>query len=29
MRFARRGKGNAFFGPKHAPHPINAMLNYC
>ena len=29
MRFARRGKGNAFFGPKHAAHPINAMLNYC
>jgi CRISPR-associated endonuclease Cas1 len=29
MRFAQRGKGNAFFGPKHAAHPINAMLNYC
>jgi CRISPR-associated endonuclease Cas1 len=29
MRFAQRGKGNAFFGPKHATHPINAMLNYC
>ncbi len=22
-------KGDAFFGPKHASHPINAMLNYC
>jgi CRISPR-associated endonuclease Cas1 len=29
MRFAQRGKGNAFLGPKHAAHPINAMLNYC
>jgi CRISPR/Cas system-associated endonuclease Cas1 len=29
MRFAQRGKGNAFFGPKHSAHPINAMLNYC
>lgn len=29
MRFAQRGKGNTFFGPKHAAHPINAMLNYC
>ncbi len=29
MRFAQRGKGNAFFGPKNAAHPINAMLNYC
>ena len=29
VRFAQRGKGNAFFGPKHAAHPINAMLNYC
>ena len=29
MRFAQRGKGNAFFGPKNATHPINAMLNYC
>jgi CRISPR/Cas system-associated endonuclease Cas1 len=29
MRFAQRGKGTAFFGPKHAAHPINAMLNYC
>jgi CRISPR-associated endonuclease Cas1 len=29
MRFGQRGKGNAFFGPKHAAHPINAMLNYC
>jgi CRISPR/Cas system-associated endonuclease Cas1 len=29
MRFAQRGKGQAFFGPKHAAHPINATLNYC
>ena len=29
MRFAQRGKGNAFLGPQHASHPINAMLNYC
>ena len=29
MRSAQRGKGNAFFGPKNAAHPINAMLNYC
>jgi hypothetical protein len=29
MRFAQRNKGNALLGPKHASHPINAMLNYC
>ena len=29
MRFANRNKGAQFLGPKHAAHPINAMLNYC
>jgi CRISPR-associated protein Cas1 len=28
MRFANRNKGAKFLGPKHASHPINAMLNY-
>jgi CRISPR/Cas system-associated endonuclease Cas1 len=27
--FANRKKGAQFLGPKHAAHPINAMLNYC
>ena len=29
LRFANRKKGAQFLGPKHASHPINAMLNYC
>jgi CRISPR-associated endonuclease Cas1 len=29
LRFANRKKGARFLGPKHASHPINAMLNYC
>jgi CRISPR-associated endonuclease Cas1 len=29
LRFANRKKGAQFLGPKHAAHPINAMLNYC
>jgi CRISPR-associated endonuclease Cas1 len=29
LRFANRKKGARFLGPKHAAHPINAMLNYC
>jgi CRISP-associated protein Cas1 len=29
LRFANRKKGAQFPGPKHASHPINAMLNYC
>jgi CRISPR-associated protein Cas1 len=29
LRFANRNKGAKFLGPKHAMHPINAMLNYC
>jgi CRISPR-associated endonuclease Cas1 len=29
LRFANRKKGAQFLGPKHATHPINAMLNYC
>jgi hypothetical protein len=29
LRFANRKKGAKFLGPKHAAHPINAMLNYC
>jgi CRISP-associated protein Cas1 len=28
LRFANRQKGAQFLGPKHASHPINAMLNY-
>jgi CRISPR-associated endonuclease Cas1 len=28
LRFANRKKGAQFLGPKHASHPINAMLNY-
>jgi CRISP-associated protein Cas1 len=28
LRFANRQKGAKFLGPKHASHPINAMLNY-
>jgi CRISP-associated protein Cas1 len=28
LRFANRNKGAQFLGPKHASHPINAMLNY-
>ena len=28
LRFANRNKGAQFLGPKHAAHPINAMLNY-
>jgi CRISPR-associated endonuclease Cas1 len=29
LRFANRNRGARFLGPKHAAHPINAMLNYC
>jgi CRISPR-associated endonuclease Cas1 len=29
LRFANRKKGAQLLGPKHASHPINAMLNYC